>query len=100
MQWCANLSLGFMCLVRYDGGCYLITFLENVEVSKYSMYAIKVPQMVTLGKKSCCRGILGATGPGWLVYVKKTRGVKILFIHKTLRQRHMIWSQVMGDMLL
>ena len=32
-------------------------FHKNLEVSKYSINALKAPQMVTLGKISCCGGL-------------------------------------------
>ena len=43
------------------------SFYKHLEVSKCSINVIKAPQMVTMGIISCCGGIAGATGPGWLV---------------------------------
>ena len=63
-------------------------FHKNLEVSKYSINALKAPQMVTLGKISCCGGILGATGPGWLVYKKNSRDQNTVYLENFEAKAH------------
>ena len=63
-------------------------FHKNLEVSRYSINALKAPQMVTLGKISCCGGILGATGPGWLVYKKNSRDQNTVYLENFEAEAH------------